>query len=145
MSRGKWICRYLFFALLLVLCLGFCGYCLYTISALEAQTQSLAYVELALESMAKAREVLDRIQWVRQLLTRGLIATGVVTGALVLLICWHVFSRKLANRTPRAKKAAEAASPVIPEKTPAAGTCPHCGKTVLPNAVFCGGCGGKLN
>lgn len=146
MSRGKWICRYLFFALLLTACLGFCGYCLYTIAALEAQTKSLAYVELALESLVKAREVLEQIEWVRMLLIRGLIATGVVAGALVLLIGWHVFSKKRASRPPKAKKSPKvAAAPVIPAQTPAGDVCPHCGKPVLLNAVFCGSCGKKIS
>ena len=146
MSRGKWVCRYLFFALLLIVCLAFCGYCLYTIAALEAQTRSLAFVTLAMESMAKAREVLERIEWVRMLLTRGLIATGVVAGTLALLICWHIFSKKRANRPPKVKKAPKAAvAPVIPAQATSGAVCPHCGKPVLPNAAFCGSCGNKLN
>ena len=50
MSKGKWICRYLFFVLVILLCLGFSGYCLVTAEALEAQTQSLEFVDLAISN-----------------------------------------------------------------------------------------------
>ena len=145
MSKGKWICRYLFFALLLLLCLGFCGYCLFTVQTLEAQTRSLEFVDLALESMVKAQELVGRIENYRTLLTRGLIATGAVALALALLIGWHILSVKWAKRPPKEKKAAKAPEAPAAVSAPTDTVCPTCGKGVQPGTGFCGYCGSKMN
>lgn len=139
MSKGKWACRYLFFALLLALCLGFCGYCFSTAEALEAQTQSLAFVDLALESMAKAQAEFDRIEYYRGLMIKGLLAAGAVALATVLLILWHILSAKAAGRVAakkaKAQKAPEAAG-AAPERV-----CPACGNPIPAGSAFCDNCG----
>lgn len=169
MKTVKWICRYVFFALLLAICVLWCVFCHRSIVSLEATTASVAFIDLAERSIADADAMLTRLERYKALYDAGIIAGIAVLAALVLLIVWHALSgvlkKKLAERSAAKAAAREAAaqraaqeaelaaqkaaqeasrsdSPGEPDKGP--GYCPYCGAYYAVKESFCAECGQKL-
>lgn len=169
MKTVKWICRYVFFALLLAICVLWCVFCHRSIVSLEATTASVAFIDLAERSIADADAMLTRLERYKALYDAGIIAGIAVLAALVLLIVWHALSgvlkKKLAERSAAKAAAREAAaqkaaqeaelaaqkaaqeasrsdSPGEPDKSP--GYCPYCGAYYAVKESFCAECGQKL-
>lgn len=114
MKTVKWICRYVFFALLLAICVLWCVFCHRSIVSLEATTASVAFIDLAERSIADADAMLTRLERYNALYDAGIIAGIAVLAALVLLIVWHALSgvlkKKLAERSAAKAAAREAAA-----------------------------------
>ncbi len=111
MKTIKWICRYLFFAVLLALAVLWCLKCQETIDQLEELRESPAYIDMVIERFDEAVAVQQKIKTFRGHQTKGIIA-GAVTGvALLALVAWHIFGGKiskkvkarLGKRTPKVK------------------------------------------
>ena len=145
MKNMKWFCRYAFLSLLLVLSIAFCIYCGVTLSAINEQTQSVGFLDLALSSLPQAKQVLDQVTYYEELLLGGIIVSVVIAAALGLLIFWQIKGDQLVAAA-KAKKAEKKVKPVVVAQPPqAAYFCPHCGARQDTKAAFCGSCGQKLD
>lgn len=144
MKKMKWICRYAFLALLLVLSIAFCVYCGVTLSAVKGQTQSIGFLDLALSSLPQANQVLEQVSYYEELLLGGIIVSVIVAVALVLLIVWQLKGERIvaALKEKKPAKKVKPAGPAKPAET--AYFCPHCGARHDTKPAFCGSCGQKL-
>ena len=98
MKTFKWVYRYSYLGVLLVMSLCWCGYCLYTISDIKSALHSVEYVDMTLGSFSDAFVIFERSLYYKELLNKGLIASAIIFGAIVLLIVFQIVAPKVAKR-----------------------------------------------
>ena len=108
MKVAKWICRYLFFAVILAGTICWWGYCSNTVAQLNETIGSAEYIDMASSLSTDALMLLERLEQYQQLRTDALKLILIVGGCLLVLILWHVGSevviKKLAQRPAKELK-----------------------------------------
>lgn len=153
MTKAKWVCRYIFLALLLAGCVFWCIYCAVSISKMEATVNSMEFVDMSLEQSTQALKLLDRIDKFENLLRSCLIVTAAIGVCLAAMIIFHVVSVKSAGKKKaKPQTATEITAPKIVsevvsvsvEPAKQGGFCTNCGAHYEELPPFCIHCGTKL-
>lgn len=117
MKTIKWVCRYLFFALLLGIAGIWCWQCHSTVAKYESQSNSVAFIDLMMDDYDTALEIKQEADLFGTYRTKGFIALAIIGGAVLLLILWNIFGDKLCasvksafKRKPKQKPAVATAS-----------------------------------
>ncbi len=98
MKKAKWICRYIFFTLLLVGAVLFTLYSHSIVLQIEEVLNSTEFIDKALRSYSEAAEVIERCEYYMDLRFYGFIVSAVILGITVLLILWNIFGDKLVRK-----------------------------------------------
>ncbi len=117
MKIAKWICRYAFFGLLLALCVLWCLQCQKTVNQLNAQINSVEYIDMVLENQDKALALENEVLQFQGYQKTGILIGCVVLGLLLLLIMWNIFGNRISGKIKALFRKKEKVE--VPEAVPA--------------------------
>ncbi len=154
MNVFRWICRYLFFALLLAVAVLWCIKCQETIDRLEAVTNSPAYIDIVIDNYPEALELQQRTDFFYSQRLYGIIAGGGIALFAMLLVLWNIYGGRVRDAR---KKKSEAFLPPVAEQPMEPWAAPPAQPTMatgfyvpadIPNGnsdVFCRNCGARVD